>query len=71
MPMYMHTNCLLFASCNKLLYNSTFDHLKSLITLPIGMIRILGVPKAALKLHQYVVQTRLKLHGDYHAETVF
>jgi hypothetical protein len=39
MPMYMHTNCLLFASCNKLLNNSTFYHLKSLIALPIGMIR--------------------------------
>ena len=40
--MYMYTNCLLFASCNKLLNNSTFYHLKSLIALPIGMIRILG-----------------------------
>jgi hypothetical protein len=28
MAMYMHTNCLLFASCNKLLNNSTFYHLK-------------------------------------------
>jgi hypothetical protein len=27
MPMYMHTNCLLFASGNKLLNNSTFYHL--------------------------------------------
>jgi hypothetical protein len=27
MPMYMHTNCLLFASRNKLLNNSTFYHL--------------------------------------------
>jgi hypothetical protein len=45
MPMYMHTNCLLFASCNKLLNNSTFYHLKSLIALAIGMIRILrGCP---------------------------
>ena len=44
MPKYMHTNCLLFASCNKLLNNSTFYHLKSLIALPIRMIRILGVP---------------------------
>jgi hypothetical protein len=45
MPMYMHTNCLLFASCNKLLNNSTFYHLKSLIALSIGMIRILrGCP---------------------------
>ena len=40
--MYMYTNCLLFASCNKLLNNSTFYHLKSLIALPIGIIRILG-----------------------------
>ena len=40
--MYMHTNCLLFATCNKLLNNSTFYHLKSLIALPIGMIRICG-----------------------------
>ena len=40
MPMYMHTNCLLFASCNKLLNNPTFYHLKSLIALPIMIIRI-------------------------------
>ena len=39
MPMYMYTNSLLFASCNKLLNNSTFYHLKSLIALPIGMFR--------------------------------
>jgi hypothetical protein len=37
--MYMHTNCLLFTSCNKL-HNSTFYHLKSLIALSIGMICI-------------------------------
>jgi hypothetical protein len=39
MPLYMHTNCLLFASYNKLLNNSTFYHLKSLIALPIEIIR--------------------------------
>jgi hypothetical protein len=44
MPLYMHTNCLLFASYNKLLNNSTFYHLKSLIALPIEIIRgFLGV----------------------------
>ena len=42
MLMYMHTNGLLFASCSKLLNNSTFYHLTSLIALSIEMIRIWG-----------------------------